>query len=468
MKRILSIVLAGMMLMMAVPANAYSTDSYKNGDVTHNGRLDIADATTIQKHIVELVDFDSDTKKLADFNCDGAINIFDATLIQEVIAEMAPMPEEPTKPDEKQSSSVNIAFTNSKNWSNVYFYFYNSVTGAQSAEWPGQRMTDYDVNGYGEQVYYSTVDVSKYDRVIFNNSKSQTLNVPLSKASSGFYISDSTTKSKMQVGIYALKGADSGNLTRTYLKYPSGYSKKIWVWTPADYDASSAKKYKTIYVMDGQNLFDEDHTDGFGGWGVTNAVESMMANGGRGVIIVGIDNSSGHRDSELTPDIGNVLPEHLGDFSNRTGIQFSDFVVNTVMPYVQSNYNSSTLAEDNCIAGSSSGGLESFYIGLEHRDKFGMIGSLSPAFLLFGSDVWKYYLSKYDFTADDMPRLYISIGNGYFESELYPDTISMYNRLVGYGYNTDKLKLTVEENYEHNEAYWRALFPEMLAWCLDI
>ena len=184
------------------------------------------------------------------------------------------------------------------------------------------------------------------------------------------------------------------------------------------------------------------------------------------MIIVGIDNGNAKRDSELTPDIGQVKPIYQKDFGVRTGEAFSDFVVNKVMPYVQSNYNSSTLAEDNAIVGSSSGGLESFYIGMENMDKFGHIGALSPAFALFDEGVWNTYLSKYDFASDKLPRLYIYNGNAdSVEKELYADTVGMYENLTAKGYNSNKITLVLEENGYHNEGYWRLIFPEMLCWC---
>ncbi|MCH5303309.1 MAG: starch-binding protein, partial [Ruminococcus sp.] len=347
------------------------------------------------------------------------------------------------------------------------FYLYNSQTQATEKSWPGTPITKYTSNDYGERIYSSTVDVNKYDRIIFNNGSSQqTVNIPVNKASSGFFISDSSNSGAMLVGTYAVSGADGGKITKTNLTYSAGYTKKIWIWTPADYSATSADKFRTVYIMDGQNLFDDDHQDGYGGWEVTDAVESMMSNGGRGVIIVGIDNGNSKRDSELTPDLGPVVPSYANEFSNRTGKQFSDFVVNTVMPYVQKNYNSSPARVDNFIAGSSSGGLEAFYIGMENKDKFGGIGALSPAFLLFNSNVWNSYLSKFDFTSADMPRLYIYNGKVGLEDELYPDVISMNTRLISKGYSPDKIKLSIEDKGEHNEAWWRIIFPEFLSWGL--
>ena len=377
-------------------------------------------------------------------------------------------PAEATAPNPKVKNMIDIYFTAPSNWSSVYFFLYNSETGDGPAQWPGTRITKFTSNDFGEKVYSSTVDVNKYNRIIFTNGTQQTVNIPVNKASSGFFISDSRNSKAMLVGTYANTGADGGKITKTNLTYSAGYTKKIWIWTPADYSPTSAQKYRTIYIMDGQNLFDDDHKDGYGGWEVTDAVESMMSNGGRGVIIVGIDNGNSKRDSELTPDIGSVVPSYANEFAHRTGEAFSNFVVNTVMPYVQKNYNSSTASVDNFIAGSSSGGLEAFYIGLEHKDKFGGIGALSPAFLLFNSSVWNSYLAKYDFKAADMPLLYIYNGNGDFENELYPDVIAMHKRLLSLGYSKDKIKLSIEDDAAHNEAWWRIIFPEFLSWGLQI
>ena len=492
------------------------------GDADGDKKVKIADATVIQRFLADMDTLDADCRKAADVNGDNIINIADATLIQKYLADMktgynignpiasddatepstepttqpttaapttqpttaapttqpttaapttqptTPPTTDATAPNPTVKNLIDIYFTNNKNWSTVYFYLYNSETSAQAAAWPGTKITKYTTNDFGEKIYSSTVDVNKYDRVIFTNGTQQTVNVPINKASSGFYISNSSNAKAMLVATYAATGADGGKITKTNLTYSTGYTKKIWIWTPADYSATSADKYRTVYIMDGQNLFDDDHQDGYGGWEVTDAVESMMANGGRGVIIVGIDNGNSKRDSELTPDIGSVVPSYANEFSHRTGEAFSNFVVNTVMPYVQKNYNSSTARVDNFIAGSSSGGLEAFYIGLEHKDKFGGIGALSPAFLLFNASVWNSYLSKYDFTADDMPLLYIYNGNGDFENELYPAVIAMHSRLLSLGYSTDKIKLSIEENAAHNEAWWRIIFPEFLSWGLQI
>ena len=489
--------------------SAYKQGDFPNGDVNRDGKTKIQDANLIQQYKVGMKMFDDEQKKLADYNFDGKVDIMDVTEIQMVLAEVKPAPVEPTTeatqaetetqtetatqpesetqpatetqpstqeataPNPQVNATVRVYFSNNVNWSSVYFYVYASSTGTPQKTWPGTQITKFNTNTGGEKVYYADIDTSAYDRIIFNNGGTQqTINVPVNKASSGFFISNSSSTKAMLVGTYAYTGADSGTMTKLNMDYPGGYKKRVWIWTPADYKATG-DKFRTIYMTDGQNLFDDDHEDGYGGWEVTDAVESMMANGGRGVILVGIESTGSRRDTELTPDIGDLNPalppSDAQSFKNGKGIQFADFVANTVMPYVQENYNSSAAKRDNMVVGSSSGGLEAFYIGMEHNDKFGMIGALSPAFLLFGDDVWNSYLSKFDLTSSDMPKLYLFNGNSTkdsLERELKVFCDEMYDRLTNAGYKN--MTYVIEGDYVHNEAHWRAIFPDTIAWLLGI
>lgn len=56
------------------------------GDVTLDGKLDITDATMIQKYCASIVTFSSAQKNLADIDKNGAIDIADATYIQKKIS----------------------------------------------------------------------------------------------------------------------------------------------------------------------------------------------------------------------------------------------------------------------------------------------------------------------------------------------------------------------------------------------
>ena len=58
------------------------------GDVNGDGVVNITDATTVQKHIAQLIELEGDCLKSADANGDGAVNIADATQIQKYIAQL--------------------------------------------------------------------------------------------------------------------------------------------------------------------------------------------------------------------------------------------------------------------------------------------------------------------------------------------------------------------------------------------
>lgn len=58
---------------------------YEIGDIDLNGRVDVNDATEIQRYSAELVSLTDEQILLADMNADGLINISDATAIQKYI-----------------------------------------------------------------------------------------------------------------------------------------------------------------------------------------------------------------------------------------------------------------------------------------------------------------------------------------------------------------------------------------------
>ncbi len=499
------------------------------GDADRDSKVNIKDATAIQKHVAGLVTLTNNGVFLADVDADLQITVKDATVIQkyvasmpvsqpvgeEVVPEEPPCTEpseapteateptvvpteateptvvpteateptvvpteatEPTTPDipeEKMNTNITIYFSNNVNWSTVNAYLYNEAKGIENATWPGLPMTYHSTNGFGEKIYKMDVDVSQYNRVVFNNGRSQTLNAALSVASSGFYISDQSSKTAMQLGIYAFDETDYGTMKTVYMDYPDGYKKPIYIKTPAGYDATdTSKRYKVIYLLDGQNQFtDMASTATFGIWATDKITTSIQHNGGEGIILVGIDNCR-NRDNELTPDIGNIVHSEYTSsaFDNGSGEKFSNFVVDTVVSYIRDNYNVSTDPEDNMIMGSSSGGIEAFYIGMENMDVFGSIGSLSPAFVLYDKSDWDKYLSKFDFTDHSkLPRIYFYNGGGDpLEMELYPYAKAMPEWMAALGYPKDKMIFAFDDKNAHNEAAWRCVAPEIIAWLFEL
>ena len=369
--------------------------------------------------------------------------------------------------------NITVYFSNNKNWTTVNAYIYKQSTGTAMSKWPGTAMTFVKTNNEGEKVYSVTADVTKYDRVIFNNGTDQTTDTPVTKASSGYFInSDKSYGGKYLVGVYPYGQDAEGTVKTVSMDYPDGYKKKVYIWTPVGYDpADKSKKYSVLYMCDGQNLFGQTQTLSGYEWECDESVLSLMQNGGDGVIVVGVEagSPSSRRDHELTPNLGQTAPgvNAYGTFSDGGGKVFSDFVVDTVIPYVESRYNVNSIRG---VAGSSSGGIEAFYIGIEHMDKFRYIGALSPAFILYTKATWNAYLSTKDFSGN-VPRIYFFCGNSdqdQLEQMLYPNAVAMEGWMKAKGYPADKMKTIVDNDGTHSEGFWAVYFPEMLSWGLNV
>lgn len=372
----------------------------------------------------------------------------------------------PVKPD----TNITIYFSNNVGWATVNAYFYNEEKQLEMKAWPGTAMTHIETNEYGEKIYAIDVDVSLYNRVVFNNGKSQTLNAAVTVASSGFFITRQTPKNAMQLGVYSYDTADYGSKTTVQFDYPTGYKKPVEIWTPAGYNPKdTTKKYSVIYLLDGQQQFDD--ADAYeGGWGSDEVITALMKNGGEGIILVGIDNQR-NRDNELTPDLGDVIPAYnSGGFKNGSGEQFAEFVAKTVVPYIESNYNVFTDAAHTAVVGSSSGGIEAFYIGMEYMNEFGRIGAISPAFMLYSKATWLEYFKKFDFTdSSKLPRIYFYNGGGdSLEQELLPYARDMEKWLADLGYDQSKMTFVYDEKNGHNEAAWRCIMPEIVTWLFEL
>ena len=56
--------------------------NYRVGDVNMDGKVNVTDATLIQKYLASILDFNNAQCYLADYNNDGKISTSDATEIQ--------------------------------------------------------------------------------------------------------------------------------------------------------------------------------------------------------------------------------------------------------------------------------------------------------------------------------------------------------------------------------------------------
>ena len=232
-----------------------------------------------------------------------------------------------------------------------------------------------------------------------------------------------------------------------------GRSRRIWIYLPPDYQASS-KSYPVLYMHDGQNLFDAA-TAAFGEWEVDETLNALFANGDEGVIVVGIDNGGVHRLDEYSPWVN---PNYGGG----EGDAYLDFIVETLKPYIDGLYRTKPEAEYTGMMGSSMGGLITLYAALRHPDVFGKAGVFSASFW-FADAVYDYAAAA---TVAPGTRIYMIAGalEGSGQSNQVADMQSMGNILLEAGMEATQLKMLGHSDGEHKEWYWRREFGPAYEW----
>lgn len=356
----------------------------------------------------------------------------------------------------KDNPNHTLYFKDSYKSKKAVAHFFNSVTGKS------EKVNMKKISEDKDSVTFSCVsDCSKYNMAYITCGKKDkddnknTDKFAFNKCTSGWY----RTKDELLPYTYGQKIDYSPEFDKATFKY-DGLDRTVYIWKPADYDEKSADKYSTVYVLDGQSMAFVGREDQiFNGCPVvTEQVSAMTSETGQKAIVVAIENVH-RRDMELVPDIGEQVDDYGIPCESPEGEKFSDWVTGTLVPYVRKNYNVYTDALHTSISGASLGGLESFYIVLEHPEIFGTVGALSPSFWVFKNSTWDTYI-KNKCNGKNLPFLYLYTGDKKWDTGA--ETEAMYNRLIKMNYPKDKLALHYNENGSHNSKFWRAVFSEFL------
>ncbi|MBL4939674.1 MAG: alpha/beta hydrolase [Lutibacter sp.] len=231
-------------------------------------------------------------------------------------------------------------------------------------------------------------------------------------------------------------------------------SHKVWVYLPPNYHDSS-KKFPVIYMHDAQNLFD-NATSYINEWEVDETLNKLFKTTGKGFIVVGIENGGAERINEYTP----WKNEKYG---GGKGAVYIDFIVNTLKPYIDTNYRSKKNAKNTAMIGSSLGGLISFYGGLKYPDTFGKIGALSTSFW-FSNNI-KEFTKKYGDI--QKVKLFLLVG-GKEGEEMVSGTNTIKKLLLDSGFKNKNLKTKINPNGTHNEDFWKSEFLNVINWLYNI
>ena len=327
----------------------------------------------------------------------------------------------------------------------------------------GGEKTDVRMEKVGESddcfTFACEGDAAHYNRAYITYDGKKNLGVAFNKYVSGWSITS-----------YGLVPYTEGREFSMNVAYKTesfdydGKKKEVYIWTPEDYDPDAEEKYSTVYLLDGETKLSRDFPDAanLGCWNTAESVTSMMALSGHKAIVVAISNTEFTRYDELIPDLAELAPDRSFN-SAQEGIPFCEFVADTVVPFIEKNYNVYTDAAHNSIGGGSLAGLESFYIGMEHPEKFGTIGAFSPTFAVYYTSVWMEYLGKKTFD-ESSPFIYFYTGDA---DDNEWSAKGMIDCLQQYKYPSEKMVYNKYPGGKHSVPYWRNIFPEYLEAAFD-
>ena len=226
-----------------------------------------------------------------------------------------------------------------------------------------------------------------------------------------------------------------------------GRSRRVWVYLPDDYH-SSRKKYPVLYMHDGQNVFDAA-TSFSGEWGVDEALDTLSAVWGT-AIVVAIDHGGEKRLNEYAPFDGERFGKGEGD-------AYLSFLVHTLKPFIEKKYRVKKCRRYRAIAGSSMGGLISFYALLQYPKVFGAAGVFSPAFWI-NPQIKELIPAK---GKKVKARIFFYAGKEE-GSEMVPDLLAVLQLMSRY--SKARMISFIRTGGTHSEAAWRKEFPVFYIW----
>lgn len=225
-------------------------------------------------------------------------------------------------------------------------------------------------------------------------------------------------------------------------------TRKVWALLPHDYDYSK-ESYPVMYLQDAQNLFNEN--SGYGNWQIDKKLAVMSEYNVGKIIVIAVEHAEEDRLKEY-----NVGKTVLG---KGQGKKYIKFLVETLKPYVDSNFRTKKEREFTGIGGSSMGGLISIFSGLRHPDIFGKLMIFSPSLWV----VPKMELKTYE--NSEATKIYLYAGGE--ESETMIEHVETFkNKMLESEFVADKMKINLSINKlgKHNETYWSDEFPKAIEW----
>jgi enterochelin esterase-like enzyme len=170
------------------------------------------------------------------------------------------------------------------------------------------------------------------------------------------------------VDFYDLKDVPHGNvLIKNYFAKTANSWRRIFVYTPPDYDKNTTAHYPVLYLQHGGGEDERVWIE----MGRTNVIlDNLLAEGKVKPMIVIMETS-------YMPGVGGSRRGRFGGFGGPGGGPYGQLMVNDLIPWVDSNFRTLTDKDHRAMAGLSMGGMQTASVTMANLDKFSYIGLFS-------------------------------------------------------------------------------------------
>ncbi|HEY6374964.1 MAG TPA: alpha/beta hydrolase-fold protein [Edaphobacter sp.] len=256
-------------------------------------------------------------------------------------------------------------------------------------------------------------------------------------------------------------------------------TRMLRVWLPPGYEdaANLQRKYKVLYLLDGQSLFDACTAFEHEEMRADETLTALITDGKiEPIIVVGVDNGSpddgkgGNTDNgeqrarEFLPYADPIFNPSLRDVA---GDEFPGFMEREVMPPVEKKYRVLTGRENTGLGGVSYGGAATVYALIRRPDLFGSGIIESPSMQIGNGQVLRDTVSMWT-----GPQR-VALGVGTEEAYDMPDAARMSATMVrdvtelaehfkAIGAAPPKVQLTVAQGAHHSTRYFGERFAAAL------
>ena len=252
-------------------------------------------------------------------------------------------------------------------------------------------------------------------------------------------------------------------------------ARNVDIWLPDGYNADES--YAVLYMHDGQMLFDAATTWNGQEWGADEVLGQLIKSGKIRKTILVSNWSTDDRHAEYFPQkpfesLSESFQDSLINHAKRHGDtplfsrtilsdQYLKFLVTELKPYIDRHYSTLPDRENTFIAGSSMGGLISWYALCEYPDVFGGAACLSThwpgSFEAENNPIPAAFANYLDqnLPAPGLHKIYFDYGTETLDAMYEPLQLKVDEVMKQKGYDASNWTTLKFEGEDHSENAWK-------------